>query len=308
MGTRFDPSRRQHSVWSAENVDDGRYSHAIPVTPEYSSDTEFDGLFYQERRDECDRLMGEPTLPINYHHDPNTEIPGGITEEFDEGYNYFVTSQPWVWDNIPTREPDNGTLTLLDTYKYSWVVPDLPNIPPEYLPPSYIPGEVREIDAYRYKAEFTWDNGSRNIGLRDLLDIEKFAYNRLGDGKQAFLSGENLLQMTALKDLDTSNLTNMYRMFEKCYWLNEPLDHFDTSNVTNMSEMFYSNFKFNQPLSTFDTSKVTNMTEMFNAAVPFDQDISNWCVQQIPSKPTDFDTGSLLSQSPAKQPKWGVPC
>ena len=333
MGTRFDPSRRQHSVWTAEGVDDGKYSHAIPVTPEYYTDTDFNGLFYQERRDECDRLMGDPTQPINYHHDPSTEIPGGITEDLDPTYHYFVTKEPITWNDLPTRDSDNGSLELIDTFKFSFVNPEFPNIPPEYLPPDYVPGGNNETDAYRYKADFNWDNHSRNIGLRYLLDIEQFANNQIADGRQAFYSAENIIHMTALKDLDTSNLTSMFRMFAGCRLLNEPLDHFDTSNVTSMKDMFGSNFQFNQPLTNFDTSKVTDMAEMFlgavnfnkpldhfntslvtvmdsmfEAAIQFDQDISNWCVQLIPSKPNNFDESSLISQTPSKQPNWGAPC
>ena len=333
MGTRFDPSRRQHSVWSAEGVDDGKYSHAIPVTPEYYSDTEFDELFYEERRDECDRLMGEPIMPINYHHDPNTEIPGGITEELEPDYAYLVVNKTLVWDDLPTREVDNGTLELIDTFKFSYVNPELPNIPPEYLPPDFVPGGAVEVDAYRYKVKFNWNNSTRNKGMTYLLDVEQFANNQIADGRQAFLNADNLHKMTAMKDLDTSNLTNMFRMFAGCRWLNEPINHFDTTNVTSMKNMFFNCYKFdqpltnfdtsqvtdmvemfeaaftfNQPLDHFDTSQVTDMTEMFAAALQFDQDISNWCVQQIPTKPDLFDEGSLLSQSPAKQPNWGAPC
>ena len=50
------------------------------------------------------------------------------------------------------------------------------------------------------------------------------------------------------------------------------------------------------------------MTGMFSSASSFDQDISSWCVSLIPTKPTDFDTGTLVSWTTAEKPNWGAVC
>lgn len=72
----FDPDKRQHKILTAEYRVDGDYNHAIPAYPEYNSATEFENAFYQERRDENDRLVGLPVLPIEYTDaPPAAEIP-----------------------------------------------------------------------------------------------------------------------------------------------------------------------------------------------------------------------------------------
>ena len=61
--------------------------------------------------------------------------------------------------------------------------------------------------------------------------------------------------------VDTSNVTNMYAMFEDCSNLTSvPL--FDTSNDTNMGNMFTNCSKLTS-VPLFDTSNVTNMSSMF---------------------------------------------
>ena len=86
---------------------------------------------------------------------------------------------------------------------------------------------------------------------------------------------QNLTYLSSinLANLDTSNVTNMYRMFYSTGYSSTlfTLDlgnKFDTSNVTNMSYMFYetgySSTVFTLDLgSLYDTYKVTNMGSMF---------------------------------------------
>ena len=108
------------------------------------------------------------------------------------------------------------------------------------------------------------------------LDAEKltsFEISKNGDKKveaskgswgQAF-KDKKKLQTIDLKSLDTSNITNMFRMFDSCKSLiNLDLSSFNTSKVINMQSMFEScNELINLDLSKFDTSKVINMQSMF---------------------------------------------
>ena len=66
-----------------------------------------------------------------------------------------------------------------------------------------------------------------------------------------------------IKNADTSNVTNMSRMFYGFSADGLDLSAFDTSNVTDMSEMFMFSYLPSLDLSSFDTSKVTNMEGMF---------------------------------------------
>ena len=76
----------------------------------------------------------------------------------------------------------------------------------------------------------------------------------------------DVLTSLDVSHFDTSNVTNMANMFNKCYMLTSPLDvsDFDTSNVTNMSYMFARCQTLTSlDVSHFDTSNVTNMEAMF---------------------------------------------
>jgi hypothetical protein len=45
------------------------------------------------------------------------------------------------------------------------------------------------------------------------------------------------------------------------------------------------------------------MDSMFGYALSFNQDLSEWCVTNITSVPTDFDTGAISWTEP--RPNWG---
>jgi surface protein len=75
----------------------------------------------------------------------------------------------------------------------------------------------------------------------------------------------NLSSIEGIEYLNTSEVTNMSRMFSTC-WSMESIDlsHFDTGNVTNMSYMFnYCEALTSLDLSSFDTHNVFNMEGMF---------------------------------------------
>ena len=75
------------------------------------------------------------------------------------------------------------------------------------------------------------------------------------------------LQSVDFTYLDTSQVTNMSRMFYNCRSVTNIVfgDNFDTSNVTTMYRMFeYCSSLTNLDVSHFDTSNVTDMSEMFS--------------------------------------------
>ena len=67
--------------------------------------------------------------------------------------------------------------------------------------------------------------------------------------------------IASFSKLNTSKVTNMYRMFYKCVNLTT-IPQFDTSNVTNMNRMFQSCINL-RTIPQLDTSKVTDMSSMF---------------------------------------------
>ena len=80
-----------------------------------------------------------------------------------------------------------------------------------------------------------------------------------------YFSGFSKMTSIDLSALDTSNVTNMKRIFEDCNSLTSlDLSSFDTSKVTYMNMMFYDCSSLQSlDVSNFDTSNVTNMSSMF---------------------------------------------
>ena len=77
----------------------------------------------------------------------------------------------------------------------------------------------------------------------------------------------NVLEYLDLSDFDTSNVTNMSWMFNKCNKLKEikGINKFITNKVTNMQQMFNECYELEYlDLSKFDTSNVTDMRWMFD--------------------------------------------
>ncbi len=67
-----------------------------------------------------------------------------------------------------------------------------------------------------------------------------------------------------ISNWNTSQVTDMSKLFLDAHTFNEPLNNWDVSQVTNMHAMFDNAYVFNQPLNNWDVSKVTNMSEMFS--------------------------------------------
>ena len=75
---------------------------------------------------------------------------------------------------------------------------------------------------------------------------------------------------------DTSNVTTMNFMFCGAESFNQPIEGWDTSNVTLMENMFCGAKSFNQPIGIWDVSKVTDMNEMFYKADNFNLEHAPW--------------------------------
>ena len=66
-----------------------------------------------------------------------------------------------------------------------------------------------------------------------------------------------------IEDWNTSEVTDMSRMFWDAHNFNQDISKWDVSSVTNMEDMFMCAKSFNQDISGWDVSKVTDMNEMF---------------------------------------------
>jgi len=99
--------------------------------------------------------------------------------------------------------------------------------------------------------------------------------------------------------------TSFSNMFNDSSTINDPdIGLWNTSNITNMDRMFAGASTFNADISGWDTSKVTNMVGMFYYATTFNQDLSQWCVPLILSTPKSFDLNANAWLLP--KPVWGT--
>lgn len=97
---------------------------------------------------------------------------------------------------------------------------------------------------------------------------------------------------------DTSNVTNMSRMFEGAANYNGDISTWDVSSVTDMSAMFKSAANFNQDLEAWGAfvDNVTNMNAMFSGASQFNGAITTWDTSNVEDMNAIFDGSSSFNQ------------
>ena len=99
-----------------------------------------------------------------------------------------------------------------------------------------------------------------------------------------------------ISNWDTSQVTDMSRLFSNVIDFNQPLNDWDVSNVNCMRYMFSGATAFNQPLNDWDVSGVTNMSYMFNGATAFNQPLNDWDVSNVINMPFMFDGATAFNQ------------
>ncbi|MBR6253609.1 MAG: BspA family leucine-rich repeat surface protein [Clostridia bacterium] len=99
-------------------------------------------------------------------------------------------------------------------------------------------------------------------------------------------AGCNEIYTLSLTGFNTQNVTIMRAMFEDCVFLTDIYGTFDTRNVTDMGEMFLNCYflrdSINDFLSGFNTSKVTKMDYMFTRCAKLTHiDLSNFDMHNV---------------------------
>lgn len=98
-----------------------------------------------------------------------------------------------------------------------------------------------------------------------------------GDDRTEWISLDGSIKAFEVPDYLPANINNADSMFLNCSNFNSPnVSTWDTSNVTDMYAMFNGCTAFNQDLSNWDTSQVTDMSDLFNGCTNFNQDLSSW--------------------------------
>ena len=121
-------------------------------------------------------------------------------------------------------------------------------------------------------------------GVKKVVFDTSFAQARPTSTYSWFDSADKLETIEGWENLNTSDVTNMANMFQKCR-LVESLDvsGWNTAKVTNMANMFATCTKLGSlDLSGFDTQEVTNMTNMFSGCTSLTSlDLSGWNTKKV---------------------------
>ena len=90
------------------------------------------------------------------------------------------------------------------------------------------------------------DNESIRVAVKDYLEG--------GEKRDAIIK-----KYGKIKDWNTSDVTDMNRLFQFRDYFNEDISKWDVSKVTDMSGMFNHAESFNQPIGEWDTSNVLSL-------------------------------------------------
>ena len=142
------------------------------------------------------------------------------------------------------------------------------------------------------------DNGAFVTNVNTVVFEPSFANVKPMNTTCWFLMFESLTDIQGIKNLDTSQVTDMNFMFEGCGSLTTlDLSSFDTSQVTDMSEMFRECEGLTAlDLSSFDTNQVTNMNSMFYGcgSLRYIYIGSGWNTENVENSGNMFDNCSSL--------------
>ena len=101
-----------------------------------------------------------------------------------------------------------------------------------------------------------------------------------------------------LSAIDTSNITDMSRLFENTTRKDfSGIESWNVSNVVSMSGMFYEASSFNQPLDKWNVSKVRFMFGVFFNAKAFNQPLNSWNVSNVEGMGSMFAGANSFNQA-----------
>lgn len=124
------------------------------------------------------------------------------------------------------------------------------------------------------------NNQTIRIAVRDWIADPRSAQRRYG----------------AISTWNTTDVTDMSRLFDQCTLFDEPLASWDTSNVVDMSYMFSYAMRFDQPIGHWVTSNVRDMSYMFTKAARFNQPIGAWEVGNVRNMRYMFSDATQFDQ------------
>jgi len=228
---------------------------------------------------------------------PHVDVATTLT--FDDTTRACEAKIVTTWDTALSEQPptilfgagSGGTLDWGDGSPVQDIEPEVPMIAPlpdgpgkkltvtingrvphVKFPSSSLPETLVSVDR--------WDEGTRTTSLAgafeslDYLESVVSPPRTVTDVSGAFAG---IRTNVRVDHWDTSNITNMSRLFTSARSFDGDLSGWDTSKVTDMNTMFeQANAFTGRGLSEWDTSSAVNMGRMFKDTPRFNADLSNW--------------------------------
>ena len=154
-----------------------------------------------------------------------------------------------------------------------------------------------DVGGFVSSAQRGWDGASESI-TSVIFDASFANCTTLTCTAYWFYNCQNLTTFSSISNLNTANVTDMYRMFWRCSALtNLDVSGFETKEVVNMSDMFYGCSSLtNLDLSGFNTENVMYMGYMFYGCSSLTSlDVSNFNTSSVTNMTCLFDGCSGLT-------------
>jgi surface protein len=298
-GTRPNAVFKLRDANTNEELDSG-------VVEAAQSDTENGNWLYKVPED----VFGELFVYLDVEHSSQVFSSNTVSFEVIEQPIAIIEGTPYYRADLTVIETNgNGRIVTLPANEVLWV--DWGTGDPAQLRPtghevitSFLDEETEREVVHRpraisgpdtimnqevtIRALFSWNNGDQKTNLSWIKDVKQFGLNfetgkrnQVESGVRAF-SQITAVQLTALENLDTSNLLYMNSMFIGASAFNQDLNNFDTSNVKSMANIFQSATDFDGDLSSWDLSSCTQLVSAFRFTNNFTGGgIENWDVSKV---------------------------
>ena len=137
-------------------------------------------------------------------------------------------------------------------------------------------------DKYVVKLKGSLTLLNHNIHETTYRILEVKSFGQIGIGSGVFANSPDNISFSKVDIPDSSLLSDMLNLFFSSNF-NQNIGNWDTSNVTNMSRVFFKANQFNSPIGNWDTHRVTSMRSMFEDAISFNQGIGRWNTSSVNS-------------------------
>ena len=212
---------------------------------------------------DCSNLVGGAGTTYDANHTDYTyaHVDGGTA---NPGYFTYKNAAPAIAEAYAVLSDSNSVLTF-------------------YYDDQKVARGGMSVGPFESAGDRGWHSACGSI-TTVIFDDSFASCTNLNSTAYWFRECSNLLAITRIANLNTSNVTNMSEMFYGCYRLASlDVSGFDTSNVTEMEHMFRECSDLtNLDVSHFDTSKVTDMSMMFEGCSGLTSlDVSNFNTTKV---------------------------